>query len=150
MKNVRCMRGKAALVGFITLGALWAAAPAAAAMSDPVAEYQAMREACLRGETTHEDQQNCLREAGAALQEARRNRLQDPSTDYERNARLRCERVPAHQREFCLALRDSSAVTVRGSVEGGGILRERVLRFPADQAPADATLIYPNQPGATR
>ncbi len=142
--NVRCMRGKAAVFGLVAWGAVLFAGPASAASSDPVAEYQAMREACMRGETSHTDQQNCLREAGAALEEARRNRLLVEGVDYERNARLRCERVPAHQREFCLALRDSAAVTVRGSVEGGGILRERVLQFPADQAPADATIIYPD------
>lgn len=133
--KARSIRHHLGLVGTLAVSAVLFSGTAAAASSDARADYEAMRAACMSGQTTHQDQANCLREAGAALEEARRNRLTrgTTSSDFEANAMRRCERVPAHRRDECMALRDSSAVTVQGSVEGGGILRQRTLRYPADQ-----------------
>lgn len=102
--------------------------PAADRTSGDSAErvYQRERAACLSGRT-HQDQATCLREAGAALEEARRGRLATPPTDYMANALRRCEVLPADDRADCKA-RVAGYGTQSGSVEGGGIYRETVTR----------------------
>src|SRR5690606_4550447 len=69
------------------------AAMAANSMSDAQAQYRADVERCNAGDT-NQDKATCLREAGAALQEARRNRLLRGSPSYEENQRARCDRLP--------------------------------------------------------
>ena len=63
--------------------------------------------------------------AGAALQEARRGRLDDGDAQFERNRLLRCDRQPAEDRPDCVRRMNGEGVT-SGSVEGGGIYRELV------------------------
>jgi len=94
-------------------------------MDQARAEYEAQRAACQSGQS-HQDRATCMREAGAAYDEARRGRL-ERSADYDSNARARCERHTGERREECLMLQGQDA-KVYGSVEGGGTLREMTIR----------------------
>lgn len=105
-----------------------AAAERARTGGSPEEVYRQYRADCLAGRT-HQDRATCLREAGAALQEARRGRLDngaDAST-WQRNALQRCERQPAEDRADCERLARGEG-KVSGSVEGGGVIKEIVTR----------------------
>jgi hypothetical protein len=97
--------------------------PAAAAdkPSPAQAAYQQEKARCQRGET-NQDRATCLKEAGAAYDEARRGRTGTASTaDLARNAAQRCDAQPAADREACLQRLQSPA---QGSAQGGGVLRQ--------------------------
>ena len=92
--------------------------------------YQRDRQFCLSGRSA-QDQQTCLREAGAALQEAQRGTLLREGAEYEQNRFQRCDyHKDAKDREYCMA-RMRGEGTVSGSVEGGGLLRELRVIEPA-------------------
>lgn len=95
---------------------------AALAADAATSTYQQERAACLKGQT-YEDKATCLKEAGAALNDARRGRLSEGATSYEQNALMRCNALPAADREDC-ARRVRGEGTVSGSVGTGGIYRE--------------------------
>lgn len=100
--------------------------------SDVQARYQQERAACEGGQS-QQDRATCLREAGAALQQARQGRLADGRSDaqYEQNSFARCQVLPTEERDACIA-RMSGQGTTRGSVAEGGIYRELVTReYPA-------------------
>lgn len=99
-------------------------------VSDARKVYIEDREFCLSGKSS-QDRHTCLREAGAALQEAGRGRLADPQTAFEQNKFARCDyhKNPA-DREYC-ERRMRGEGTTSGSVEGGGILRELTVIVPA-------------------
>lgn len=109
-------------------GALLSAAPVSAAdrgrLSDAQLTYQRDRTACIN-EQTGQDRTTCLREASAALQEARRGGLNDDKARFEQNRLLRCDSQPLADRADCVR-RMNGEGTTSGSVEGGGILRELV------------------------
>ena len=98
----------------------WAAGKAAPSAAQ--ATYQQERARCLRGES-QQYRATCLKEAGAAYDEARRGGLGSPSaSDLSRNATQRCEAQPADDRQACVQrILGGSA---QGSVEGGGLLRQ--------------------------
>jgi hypothetical protein len=137
--------GRALAIGAVSaaLGATAALAADASRRSDAEARYQQERAACTSGQS-HQDQATCLREAGAALEEARRGRLDDGQAAYQQNALIRCNALPAEERSACHARMQGQGVT-RGSVAEGGIYRELVTRefpsssgtSPADGAPTD-------------
>ncbi|MDR3452039.1 MAG: hypothetical protein P4L96_04435 [Rhodoferax sp.] len=106
------------------LGALLGASALAAGSRDSSsaqAQYIQDRAACNAGQS-NEDRATCLKEAGAALQAARRGGLTSAGpTDYQRNAMRRCNEQPAESRDDCVARMQSPA---QGSVEAGGLLRE--------------------------
>jgi hypothetical protein len=104
------------------LGATVAVAADRRGLSEAQSAYQRDRAACMSGQTS-QDRATCLREAGAALQEAKRGNLNDGQAQYERNRLLRCEKQPPQDRQDCVR-RMSSEARTSGSVEGGGILRE--------------------------
>lgn len=91
-------------------------------MSEAQQRYQQERARCMSGQS-HQDRTTCLREAGAALQEARRGQLATAANNYTRNATQRCEAQPPEDREACVQ-RILGAGTAQGSVEGGGLLRQ--------------------------
>jgi hypothetical protein len=109
------------------LGAAGAADGNAASNAQKV--YQRDRAACLSG-TAGEDRAACLREAGAALQEAKGGRLGYGDTEFERNRLLRCEKQPVQDREACIRRMNGEGIT-SGSVEGGGIYRELTVPVAA-------------------
>lgn len=129
-------RGAAALGALVIVSPLMAATttPAEQAASQrarssgsPEQVYQQYRADCLAGRT-HQDRATCLREAGAALQEARRGGLESGSSStWQQNALQRCQRQPAEERAACERLARGEGTT-SGSVEGGGVIKEVVTR----------------------
>jgi hypothetical protein len=118
---------------------------AAPSASDAQARYQQERAMCESGKS-HQDRATCLREAGAALDEARRGRLEDSQVQYQKNALIRCDPLPPAERKDCIA-RMQGQGTTRGSVEAGGIYRELVTRETAGEGSASGT---PQGSGAPR
>lgn len=93
---------------------------------DAQGRYERERAACTTGALA-QDRETCLREAGAALQTAREGRAEDPPSELERNRLRRCELHPtAADRAECV--RRMTEGTVRGTVEGGGVVRELITR----------------------
>jgi len=86
--------------------------------------YQKDRAACMDGRA-NQDRDTCLREAGAARQEAKRGQLTESPERYEQNRFARCEKQPPQDREDCIR-RMNGEGTTSGSVESGGIYRELV------------------------
>jgi hypothetical protein len=88
--------------------------------------YQQERAACLNG-SSNQDRATCLKEAGAALQEARRDGLATDEARLAQNRLNRCMTLPAQDREECIARIEQGATS--GSAREGGILRQ--LERPA-------------------
>lgn len=104
------------------------AAAAGATLSQAQQRYQQERAVCLSGES-NQDRATCLREAGAALQEARRGGFDSGGAfEFERNRTIRCHPLPAGDREDCERRMQAEGVTT-GSAQQGGVLRE--LSTPA-------------------
>ena len=101
------------------------------------ARMQSERATC---DGVQQDKAACLREAGAARQEAGRSGLTSAGPGgNESNAMARCQLQPPADRADCEArLRGApgSATTTSGSVMGGGVIRETVTPLPATPAPA--------------
>lgn len=136
--NLRRMQHRYCTLAFATLsacaglGAVSAVSAAAPAKTpaDIQAQYERDVERCNTGQT-HQSQKVCLQEAGAARDEARRQRLDDGQAgNYGNNAMDRCNKLPASQRNDCM-LQMQQPSNVSGSVEGGGVLRETVIPVPA-------------------
>jgi hypothetical protein len=110
----------------VALGAaatlLFAGAVSAATASEAQLRYQQERAACMNG-TSNQDRATCLKEAGAAWQEAKRAGLGTSGDgSLSKNRLIRCEALPAQDREDC-AMRIEQGKT-SGSAQQGGILRE--------------------------
>lgn len=101
------------------------AATAAVNLPEATARHQEERAFCNSGQS-HQDRATCLREAGAALVEARRGQLTDEPGVYQQNAMMRCDRLPPDDREACMR-RMAGEGTISGSVFDGGLLRELVV-----------------------
>ena len=107
-------------VAYCGLGALLFAGHALS--ETPQQAYQRERAVCLSGQSP-QDRTTCLKEAGAALVEARRGGL-SPASGADAQ---RCEVLDGMERAACIA-RMNGAGKVSGSVEGGGVLRELTVR----------------------
>jgi len=83
--------------------------------------YQEERAACMQMSDA-DARKTCLREAGAARVESKRNGLTE-SAEYQKNLTARCGYLPAGDREDC-ERRMHGEGTTSGSVAGGGIYRE--------------------------
>jgi hypothetical protein len=140
----------AALAGaFASATVAFAAEPVAT--GDAKALYQKERMNCETG-NTQQDKATCLREAGAALHEKKNGKL-DNSGSPVANATDRCNLLPAKDKADCLARitgpqSPNQKVTVSGSVEGGGMIKETTTTTPGaviviqpapEPAPAPAT-----------
>jgi hypothetical protein len=121
----------ASLAGLIVVGAAatYAASPAHAADAAAAAKstYAKERADCDAGRTA-EDRATCLKEAGAAQQERKRNTL-DNAGSARQNAIERCNLVAAKDKADCLARiegpnQPNQTTTTSGSVAGGGVVRE--------------------------
>ena len=103
--------------------------PAALAQVGSTAQADRERAAC---DGVRQDRAACLREAGAAQQEARRNGLTSEPGNYARNALARCQLQPIADRADCEARVQGTGMSSReGSVTGGGIIRETITPVPA-------------------
>ena len=127
------LRNIASLTGLLAVGvaAALASPPTHAADATTAAAakstYLKERADCEAGRTA-EDRATCLREAAAAEEERKRNRL-DNTGSLRQNAIDRCNALPARDRPDCLARiegpnRPNQKTTTSGSVEGGGVIRE--------------------------
>src|SRR5699024_3389084 len=97
----------------------------------PQQQYERDVEYCRSGQQGI-DVQNCLPDAGAALQERRRSGQISISADaLGDNQRARCEGLVGTEREDCLRLMSDTDIETFGSVEGGGILRKKTITIPA-------------------
>jgi hypothetical protein len=133
----------AALYGLTALLASLGAA--AQGTIDREAQTTFQKEAAACRTSSRQDHATCMREAGAARDEARRGRLADRGASYQKNAAQRCDRLPDDDRRACL-MRMQGQGTTSGSVEGGGILRERVVRTPGPVPPPKVTDTAPGTP----
>ncbi len=106
------------VLGFCCTGAMAATAERG---SGAQAAYRAERAACMSGQS-QQDRATCLKEVAAALAESRRGGL--TTGDFQRNALARCDAQPESGREACRALARGEG-TSSGSVEQGGVIRER-------------------------
>lgn len=101
-----------------------------AAAGDAAAQQRHRSEsAACASKADAETRRTCLKEAGAAQDEAGRDGLRTPQADLSRNAKLRCDALPGDQKASCLARMSGAGVT-SGSVEGGGVLRELRVSTP--------------------
>jgi hypothetical protein len=120
MKSFAHSLAAAAVLG--TTALLFAGGAVASPLSEAQALYKQERAACMNG-TSNQDRATCLKEAGAALGEAKRNALGASNSDsLARNRMARCDALPAAERDDC-ALRMQHG-TMSGSAAQGGILRE--------------------------
>jgi hypothetical protein len=118
MKRVQAL-GAIALAFAVTPAAWAAGKPTPQAQQ----QYQQERAHCMSG-NSQQDRATCLKEAGAAYDEARRGNLNDKAgADLSRNATERCNAQPAADREACVQ-RVIGAGTTQGSVKAGGLIRE--------------------------
>ena len=117
--------------GFIVFGAQTAGAQAPG--SD--ARMQKERATC---DGVQQDRAACLREAGAARQEAGRGGLTSPSPAREQvNSLARCSELPAAEQPDCEArIKGGPRTTTEGSVMGGGVIRETVTPLAPQTMPA--------------
>ncbi len=121
----------ASLAGLLAVGlAAGYAAPSQGAEAGALganSPYLKERADCDAGRTA-EDRATCLKEAGAAQGERKRNRL-DNAGSMRQNAIDRCNTVAPKDKADCLARiegpsQQNQKTTTSGSVAGGGIIRE--------------------------
>jgi hypothetical protein len=75
---------------------------------------------------SNQDRETCLKEAGAALEESKTGRLDGGQGSENQNALIRCNALPAGDRDACRR-RIAGEGTTSGSVREGGIVRELVV-----------------------
>jgi hypothetical protein len=117
------------LLGVALLVLVCASAEADSAQATRQQVYQQERQRCLSGQST-QSQKNCLREAGAALQQNMVGQAQPSAEQQQTNALQRCNAfTTADARQSCMA-RMQGQGTVDGSVGAGGILRALTETVP--------------------
>jgi len=135
------------ILAALTMGACLAGGAVQAQSSESIqARYTADVARCNRGDT-NQDKATCLQEAGAARDEAQRNRLATPGQNYQQNQTDRCSALPANQREACLTQMSGANTTTEGSVMGGGVMRETTIDVPPGTP--GSTLHVPDAPAGT-
>lgn len=120
---------RSALDVVLVISSLTSMLPPASAQVGSNAQADRERAAC---DGVRQDRAACLREVGAAQQEAHRNGLTSEPGNYARNASARCQVQPMADRADCEArVRGTGTSSSEGSVSGGGILRETITPVPA-------------------
>ncbi len=100
--------------------AAWAAGNKA--LSEAQQQYRQGRPPGLSGQP-QQARTPCLKEAGAAYNEARKGALNNSGSSYSQNAIERCKAQPATDQEACVQ-RVMGAGSTSGSVKGGGLIRQ--------------------------
>lgn len=145
MQRTSTTLARFALTGFaaaFVIGPAFAADATAEAKSS----YAKERADCDAGRTS-QDRATCLKEAGAAAEEKKRNKL-DNTGSARQNSVERCNVLTAKDKTDCLARIEGPSTpnqqtTSSGSVSGGGVIRETkttttgpaVVVVPAASAP---------------
>jgi len=128
------LHGAARLLGAALLACTTIAASAfttGEAQLSPQAQYRADVAHCKSGQS-NEDQATCMKEAGAALEAAKKHDLGNGTASYDADKTKRCQGLSGDRREDCMALMNGQGnLTTQGSVEGGGVLRETTITVPA-------------------
>ena len=107
-------------------------AAAGTRLSEAQQIYQQERAVCMSGKS-NQDRATCLKEAGAALGEARRDNLGAAKAgEIGKNRMARCDALPAADREDCARRMQGEGVTT-GSAQQGGVLRELSRPVPPGQ-----------------
>jgi len=130
---VNMSRTALALCALCIAGSGWAQGTSGATGASAAREQQE-RSTC---DGIQQDRAACLREAGAARQEAARNGLtHEGAAPQDANALERCKQLPAADQADCRARVSGSApgASTSGSVMGGGLLRETVTPVPVPPA----------------
>ena len=145
--NVRPMHTKRLAASLCAAGLMLAAGAVHAADAIGRAAIQSQYEQdvanCKSGKS-NQDRATCMQEAGAARDEANRQNLKEGSADqHQQNMVDRCNRLPAASRQDCMT-QMSSPTNVRGSEQGGGVLRETVIQVPAGSVPPAGGMPPPN------
>lgn len=123
-----------------TVACMSAATAGTTAAAEATKRYEQERAVCMKGQS-NQNRATCMREAGAAYQQARRHGLDDGAAPYARNAVQRCQALAGDDRAACEA-RMQGHGTISGTAESGGIYRELVVTTPGatpTPQPADAT-----------
>jgi hypothetical protein len=123
----------AGLLGCLVAGGAVAAPNSAQAQAQ--AQFERERAACISGQS-HQDRATCMKEAAAALAEARRGGLSSATA----SPTARCAVLKGDQYDACIARMQGAGVT-SGSVEAGGIYRE--LIYPDPSEPGSARPVAP-------
>lgn len=128
--------------GLFSAGAF--AASGSGTNADIEAQYRQDIERCNAGQT-NQNLATCKQEAGAALQEARRQRLlTHQEQSIQSNSTARCQALPTDRREDCmLQMSQGAKTTIQGSVGGGGILRTTEITIPGSTE-TQTTIITPS------
>src|SRR6218665_3194473 len=99
--------------------------------ADAEANYRKERADCMAGRSA-QDRATCLKEAGAARAEARRGTLgSNDARELAQNALLRCQRVPASDREDCERLAVGLGERDGSGAPGAGGKQITTLQFDA-------------------
>lgn len=96
----------------------------------PIQAYKDDLQSCeqLQGQA----KQACRRDAGAALQAKQQNKISSHEQNLMNNRMARCKTLPAERQQECmLQMQEGQNTVIRGSVKGGGILRETTTTVPA-------------------
>ena len=117
----------------LAIVSLLALSPVAFAQTDAAAPLPQQPIPC---DGVQQDQASCVREAGAAKQEAQRGGLTSaPASTYAANALARCQLQPPADRADCEArIQGTGMSSTKGSVLGGGVIRETVTPVPSSEA----------------
>jgi hypothetical protein len=97
------------------------------------ARYQSERAVCLSGKS-NQDRTTCLKEAGAARDEAKRNQLGAGQSSFQSNAAARCSALPGDDKRDCES-RVQGEGSISGSVRDGGVMRETTTITVPDNPP---------------
>lgn len=89
---------------------------------------------------------NCRRDAFASYNDSNRNQKTPDMQTLKQNRMARCQALPAHLREDCIAqMSDQYDTKVYGSVEGGGVLRQTTIEIPGQpRQAATPAPVYPS------
>lgn len=104
------------------------------AQAQNVTPAQAHKEALAHCETlSGEAKTNCKRDAFASYNDSNRNHQSTDQQTLQHNRMSRCQALPAHLRDDCIAQMSGQHDTqVYGSVEGGGVLRQTTIEIPGE------------------
>lgn len=129
-------RAALSVIGFLLCASGASIAADKSATAEAAAVYQQDRAACNSGQST-QDRATCLREAGAAHEQAKSGKLNNATNSFQENAMARCSALSGAERDDC-ANRAKGGGISSGSVGSGGIITEtRTLEAaPAANSPA--------------
>lgn len=74
------------------------------------------------------DKEACRKEAGAALQTAKKNELTSPANDNQ-SLTNRCQYQTGERQKECELLMQNNNAQVQGSVESGGVIRSMEFEY---------------------